>query len=169
MASDTRELHIPGLSGGGLQGFADHLNALSSYYLEGEDSQYIRAVALLWAGVSYDRDFAGGTANIAIRNILRLLDIGEVHLTPLPLLFEGDAGWNRAYLDDTNPSHHYALFLAAGYFDGYTMARAVNHLRDANNPPDLLVGDVAAMHGSRLWHSAGAFRQLGSWLRVAFP
>jgi hypothetical protein len=46
----------------------------------------------------------------------------------------------------------------------FSLAKQVNHWRDADNTPDILVGDIAAAHGSRMYRHQGAFVDLWSWI-----
>jgi hypothetical protein len=46
----------------------------------------------------------------------------------------------------------------------FSLAKQVNHWRDADNIPDILVGDTAAAHGSRMHRQQGAFKGLWSWV-----
>ena len=173
MASENREFHAPGGDpGNGLQLFADHLRTLSKYYKADETKQFVRAVAFLWSGIPYDYDFEWGVAGVAIRNVWRLTplqDLIEVHLTPYPMLWEGASGWNPAFVDDPNPSHHYAVFMASGYVMGYSLSVRVNEARDPDSLPDIRLGNTAAAHGSRLkfwriFQAPGRFAQIPDWV-----
>jgi RHS repeat-associated protein len=172
--SSGGQVKLPGHDPKGLSSLSSHLKTLSKYYTNDEQDQYIRAAAFLWSGVSYSGPFDVAVGDIVVRNIwnITLGDwLGRANLTPYPHLYEGNSGWNPSFIDagDDNQSHHLILFLATGYFQGSGPSKWMNHRRDADNPPDLLVGDAAATYGWMLQQTrAGAFRSLPQWILSTF-
>jgi len=170
MASPSRELSLltNGMPKDALATFAGHLQTLANYYESGEHLLYVSAVAFLWAGMPYNPTiFVLSAMDVGVRNTWRkippLQQRRSVHLTPYPMLMEGSTGWDPVFVDDSNPSHHYAAFVYMGVMS-FSLAKQLNFWRDADNTPDILVGDIAAAHGSRIYSQQGAFKGLWSWV-----
>ena len=150
----------PGAMKAGLERFGVHTQRLASYYTPEETDQFVMAFAFLYAGWPYDDDW-GKTNRYMFFNAKKEIK---------NQLYEGTLGWNREYVDDENPSHHYAAFLYEGYFmglGGYP-AVGINLLRDASNPPDRRLGNTAAWDGAELRRGDLSVDVLGSWILFQF-
>lgn len=130
--------------------FETHLQRLAGHY--GNDledvTRFIRAVGLVWSGIAYE-----GPAFAALARA----SIGDHHLQ----LHEGPAGWKSKYVDDANPAHHWAGAFLAGFMYGAIAGAVSNSVRDiaqyvtgqGGTWGDILLGNVAASQGNRLWHA----------------
>jgi len=130
--------------------FQTHLRRLAGYHGHDRDAgtRFTRAVGLVWSGIAYEGPAFQALARAAIGD-------HEVQL------HEGPAGWKSKYVDDTNPAHHWAAAFFAGFMYGTIVGAASNSIRDVaqyvtgqgGTWSDILLGNVAAIHGNRLWHA----------------
>lgn len=122
--------------------FALHTKRLASQYNADQEEQFVRDFALVFAGMSTTNHWAQAAWNAIDGS------------TDYPHLIEGNDGLPEQYLDmegnDVNQSHHYAGIFFAGYFAGGPVGMAGNYGRDTDNPGDIALGAVAALHGARL-------------------
>ena len=93
----------------------------------------------------------------------------------LPFLHENNQGLLPQYMDTLDPranqSHHYAGILFLSYFAGGLPGFIGNYARDTNNPGDINLGTVAAIHGALLTGSAWRFtiQNLPAWIDSLSP
>ncbi|HSG16381.1 MAG TPA: hypothetical protein VLE70_08675 [Anaerolineae bacterium] len=130
--------------------FETHLERLASYYGNDRDAatRFTRAVGLVWSGIAYEAPAFQALARTAI---------GDHELQ----LHEGPAGWKAKYVDDANPAHHWAGAFFAGFMYGTIVGAASNSIRDiaqyvtgqGGTWSDILLGNVAASQGSKLWRA----------------
>ncbi len=138
--------HWPGAPAPSLERFIGHLNSLAAYYQTGEEDRFVSAVGFIWAGIPPlgERNMTGFLVGIDAQAADRRF----------PFLNEGIAGWNDDLTDDEatppdfNPSHHYSAFFYAGYFSGRRNAEIANWVRDSDNHPDIMLGNIGASHGA---------------------
>jgi hypothetical protein len=88
-----------------------------------------------------------------------------------PMLPEGTENWNPSFVDDNNPSHHYAGLFYMGYFFGEDIGKFTNWLRDgplsSTNREDLNLGYLAARHGDLLSQGVITMHEVGQALRFS--
>ena len=125
--------------------FARHVSRLARWYTDDEQTQFIRGFALLFAGVPYTENFIKATWYVRHGP-----DDPADDPHGLFALGEGNKGWRPELVDDWNPSHHYAGFVLLGYYVGIPASSVVNIIRDPNNPPDIRLGNIGAVHGFAL-------------------
>ena len=74
------------------------------------------------------------------------------HGPTLQFLYEGNQGLAPQFIDSldpsTNQSHHYAGVLFLSYFAGGGPGAVINYARDPDNPGDINLGTIAAIHGA---------------------
>jgi len=109
----------------GLDRFIAHVGILASYYTDDERDQFVRAFALLYAGIPYSCSWQRAAVSIGIGS--RPLGGG---------LREGMDSWHVDYMDSAvlaqDQTHHYAGLFFLGYFSGKTVGRAINRGRDSS-------------------------------------
>lgn len=130
--------------------FQMHLERLASHYGRDHDAatRFTRAVGLVWSGIAYEAPAFQALARAAI---------GDHELQ----LHEGPAGWKPKYVDDSNPAHHWAGAFFAGFMYGTVIGAASNSIRDiaqyvtgqGGTWSDIVLGNVAAVQGNKLWHA----------------
>ncbi len=121
-----------------VQRFARHVGQLAAWYTEGEEGLFVRAFAFVFAGIPYS-----GSTHLAAASVAG----GPKVWQPLE---EGEAGWESLWVEPgDNPAHHYAGLLFAGYHYG-DFAYYVNAIRDFNNAPDYVLGEIGVIHGQWL-------------------
>ena len=130
--------------------FETHLRRMAGYYGTDRDAatRFTRAVGLVWSGIAYESPAFQALARAAI---------GDHELQ----LHEGPAGWKPKYVDDANPAHHWAAAFLAGFMYGTAVGAASNSIRDiaqyvtgqGGTWSDILLGNVAASQGSKLWRA----------------
>jgi hypothetical protein len=147
----------------GLDRFVTHLDRLASYYSPGEETNFNAAVGFIWGSIPYHQNRLGASVQMAVDP--------QAVWRNMPYLYEGTANWKPSFVDDGNPSHHYAGLFYAGYAWGQEAGIFSNWLRDGplsgNNPPDLILGNIAAIHGNLLWHGAITMGEVGQAVRYA--
>ena len=135
----------------GIDAFAQHVSTLASYYKPNERQQFVVAVGAIWAGVP----FGWCISCNAYQMHTNLQGVWAER----PPLTEGDLNWDASMIEHfpdkpDNPAHHYAMYFYMAFF-GESTARAVlwwadGGGRNAYNPPDVRLGQVAIRHGSNL-------------------
>jgi RHS repeat-associated protein len=134
----------------GLDRFINHMERLTSHYDKEEGDQFVRAVGLLWGGISYQGDLW-----------VELQGIDN------PQLFEGSDGWDPWLTDrDGNPSHHWAGAFVAGWRYGTIGGMTLNMLREVitweqgGSWNDVELGNNAAFHGDAFYDDThGIFQE----------
>jgi len=151
----------PGASEPSLDRFASQVGRLASLYKADETAKFIRDFALIFAGIRYT------VAGFVVPKPLAALE--AFGGPPLEPLHEGTTGWDPSLVDseppwnDPNPSHHYAGLLFLGFFTPEKLAMAVNHMRDPENPSDIILGNIAIRDGRVVRETPG-----GHWLIEGF-
>lgn len=124
--------------------FVLHVRRLASNYGYEQKDQFVRDLALLFAGVPSD--------------VSPIAAAMEVRHGPVihPILNYSNTGLGSAYVDrldnQTNQSHHYAGIFFLAYFETPIVAHAANFMRDPDNPGDINLGNAALI-------DAWSFRQ----------
>lgn len=138
----------------GLDRFLMHLARLSAYYLAGEEDEFVRAIGLVWGGISYKYGIATIPTTVA-------LGIAGAGRSDLLTLYEGNAGWDERLVDDRNPSRHWAGGFVAGWNFHEWGGKLFNTGREFasvvfNQPgaslDDVWLGNIAAQEANALWH-----------------
>jgi RHS repeat-associated protein len=144
----------------GIDSFATHIDRLSAWYRPGEESQFVMAVGLVWGGIPYTNQFAGAAA---------MANPGAVWAVNPPL-HESNANWQADLIDagERNQAHHWAGFFYMGFFYETWVGYAVNRLRDFDNTPDIIVGDVGVNHGRMLGAGIVNLSEVGDLIRQSF-
>jgi RHS repeat-associated protein len=130
--------------------FHVHLDRLASYYNPGEEERFVQAVGFIFGGLAL-----GDPIPVLLKEATRP-DKGQYQG-----LFEGTAGWRSELVEGRNPSHHWAGLFYAGFYLGRGQGRAVNEIRDWDNPPDLKLGELAVDFGDALYRGYLEMRDVG--------
>jgi hypothetical protein len=142
---------IDGSTRQGIGGFVLHMSRLAANYINGEETEFVKAVGLIWGGIPMRNRIAAG-----MEFVFNTPSVVWSRNGTQPLV-EGDANWRAEYNECPgncdNASHHYAAFFYMGYMFGAPVGKEMNWVRDSflgYVPQDLALGDMAAVHGGML-------------------
>jgi len=142
--------------------FALHAERLASNYSPDQADQFMRDFGLVFGGISVSGSWVKAAWDAR-------------HGPTIQLLYEGNQGLSPQFTDSldprTNQSHHYAGILFLSYFVGGGPGAIANYARDPDNPGDINLGTVAAIHGALLTGSAWKFtiQDLPVWIDSLSP
>jgi RHS repeat-associated protein len=153
---------------GSLSAFASRLNTLSTYYNPGEESQFIGAIGLLWAGVPYSPH-----PQDALRIMTRpgQPSAGGDRMQYLLSETWGGAGFNPLFVEPAwpgignDPTHHYAMHLWMGYHTGAVDSTVATLYRDMTVPDWPVIRQFNATRHDTDVHIGVAGAVIGELLR----
>jgi RHS repeat-associated protein len=163
-----------------LADFANVIDRLARAYTDDEADQFVRAIALLYAGLPYNTQGARGAIEQGLGGPrIEVASCGGGRADPCHWVDHRSFGFSRRVTNDDREenTHHYAGHLLAGFYliqginNGATLGREVNQGRTergnilAVDQADIEMGRVAGRHGDYL--RAGLIKpsQLGTLIR----